>query len=339
MASTSPSQGRLKGVVAIGASAGGVEALSQFASGLSADLPYAMLVALHMPPGAPSVLAKIIDRAGPLPAQTAIDGAALEPGHIYVAVPDHHLLVEDHRVQLSEGPTENGYRPAINALFRSAALAFGPYAISVLMSGVLDDGVLGSAAIRSRRGTTIVQRPDDAMYPTMPLNALNAGVIDHQVTAADIGGLLKRLADRHIEELTMEPDIRMELEDRIAKGKRFSVSLDAETLGPPSGYTCPDCNGSLMTVGEGGYRCRVGHAWTADALLAARDDEVEGALWIALRSLQEKAALSRRLAKNVGSGALFERYTQIADEADHAVTILGRRLSASPPEKDTRDAR
>jgi two-component system, chemotaxis family, protein-glutamate methylesterase/glutaminase len=131
----------------------------------------------------------------------------------------------------------------------------------------------------------------------------------------------------------------MELEDRIAKGKRFSVSLDAETLGPPSGYTCPDCNGSLMTVGEGGYRCRVGHAWTADALLAARDDEVEGALWIALRSLQEKAALSRRLAKNVGSGALFERYTQIADEADHAVTILGRRLSASPPEKDTRDAR
>jgi two-component system chemotaxis response regulator CheB len=316
--------GALKGVVAVGASAGGVEALTRLAEGLSTDLPYAVLVVLHMPAGSPSVLARIIDRSGPVPAVTATNGTPIQPGHIYVAVPDHHLLVDDHRVVLSEGPTENSYRPAINALFRSTALTFGPRAIGVLMSGVLDDGVLGLSAIRARGGTTVAQRPDDALYPTMPLNA---GVVDHQVVAAEIGALLKRLADRKIEEPKMEHDTNMELENLIAKGKRFSVALDSEELGPPSGYTCPDCNGSLMALGHRSFRCRVGHAWTADSLLTARDDEVEGALWIALRSLQEKANLSRRLARNVGSGTMFDRYSDIADEAEHAMTVLGKRLA------------
>ena len=113
-------------------------------------------------------------------------------------------------------------------------------------------------------------------------------------------------------------------------GKRFSTAFDSEALGPPSGYTCPDCNGSLMTLGDNNYRCRVGHAWTSEALLKARDEEVEGALWVALRSLQEKVKLSRRLAQNVGSGMMFRRYTELADEAEHAMTVLGRRLSETP---------
>jgi len=124
----------------------------------------------------------------------------------------------------------------------------------------------------------------------------------------------------------MDPDINMELENRIAMGKRFEVSIEGDTLGPPSGYTCPDCNGSLMTLSETSYRCRVGHAWTADALLKARDDEVEGAVWVALRSLKEKANLSRRLAQKVGSGILFDRYTKVAEEAERAMTVLGERL-------------
>lgn len=125
----------------------------------------------------------------------------------------------------------------------------------------------------------------------------------------------------------MEPDESMELENRIAMGRRFATSFESELLGPHSGYTCPDCNGSLMNVSENNYRCRVGHAWTADALLKARDDEIETALWVALRSLREKAALSRRLASQVGSGMLHRRYTEVADEAEHAVTVLGKRLS------------
>jgi two-component system chemotaxis response regulator CheB len=207
------------------------------------------------------------------------------------------------------------------------ALNFGTHSIGMLCSGVLDDGVLGAAAIRSRGGITIVQKPDDALYPSMPLNAIHAGVVDHQVAATEVGPLLTRLAERDIEEREMETDRSMELENRIAMGRRFSTSFDAEALGPHSGYTCPDCNGSLMSVSENNYRCRVGHAWTADALLRARDDEIENALWVALRSLREKATLSRRLASQVGPGMLHRRYLDLADEAEHAVSVLGKRLS------------
>jgi two-component system, chemotaxis family, protein-glutamate methylesterase/glutaminase len=324
-------QNELRGVVAIGASAGGVEALSNMAAGLSPDLPYAFLVTLHIPARAPSVLAHILDRQGSLPAVTAEHDAKLEPAHIYVARPDYHLLVGDDHVVLSEGPTENGHRPAINALFRSVALSFGSRAIGVLLSGVLDDGVLGLEAIRSRGGTTIGQVPEDALFPALPTNAHNAGVLDRQVPAADIGAVLKELSQREIKEVETEPDDAMELENRIAMKSRFSTGFDTQKLGPASGYTCPDCNGSLVSVGEGHFRCHVGHAWTSDSLLAARDQEVEGALWVALRSLQEKAKLARQLAGSVGPGLLHRRYSAIAEETEHALAVLSERLSAHGP--------
>lgn len=319
----------LRGVVAVGASAGGVEALSNLAAGLKPDVPYAYLMALHMPAGAPSILARIVDRSGPLPAVTAENGAGLQPGHIYVATPDRHLLVADHRVVLSQGPTENGHRPAINALFRSVAVAFGHRAIGVLLSGVLDDGVLGLAAIRSRGGTTIGQLPDDALFPAMPTNAQDAGVLDLQAAAADIGALLEQLSHREIEEPIMKPDPAMEMENRIAMTARFATDFDTQELGPPSGYTCPDCNGSLIALGGGSFRCHVGHAWTRDALLAAHDEEVENALWIALRTLREKAKLARQMAATVGHGLLFERYISLAEETERALSVLSQRLSAS----------
>lgn len=133
----------------------------------------------------------------------------------------------------------------------------------------------------------------------------------------------------------MEPDARMEMENRIAMTQRFSTEFDSQDLGPASGYTCPDCNGSLAAIGEGHFRCRVGHAWTADALLSARDTEIEAALWVALRSLQEKAKMARQLAGDVGDGPLFRRYNAQAAEAERALKILGERLSAvsSPTEQ------
>ncbi len=168
----------------------------------------------------------------------------------------------------------------------------------MVLSGVLDDGVAGAAAIQARGGTTVAQLPEDALFSAMPQNALGAGVIDHKAAATEIGPLLVQLAGREIEERVMEPDDRMELENRIAMAGRFSTEFDGESLGPHSGYICPDCNGSLMMVGKDNFRCRVGHAWTGEALLRARDDEIEQALWIALRSLQEKARLSRKMADN-----------------------------------------
>lgn len=314
-------------VIGVGASAGGVEALKNFTAGLPATLPCAVLVVLHMPARAPSVLARILDRHSALPAITATAGMRLEHGRVYVAAPDRHLMVDDGRIALTEGPTENGHRPAINALFRSIALGCGRRGAGVLLSGVLDDGVLGLAAIRSRGGTAIAQSPGDALFPAMPQNAIDAGVVDHQAPAAAIGGLLERLASGEFEETTMKPDTRMELENRIATARPFATDFDSEELGQPSGYICPDCNGSLITVSNGSYRCHVGHAWTGDALLAARDDEVGNALWIAVRSLQEKAKLSRRLADEAVPGHLRERYDALAREAEYATTVLGRRLT------------
>lgn len=307
-------QSDLRGAVAIGASAGGVEALSNLAAGLSPDVPFAYLMVLHVPAGAPSILARIIDRSGPLPASAAQDGAPLQPGHIYVGVPDRHLLVDGAHVLLSQGPTENGHRPAINALFRSVALTFGPRAIGVLLSGVLDD----------------------ALFPAMPANALDAGVVDRQAAAADIGVVLKELAHREIEDPDMQRDPGMELENRIAMMSRFATDFDTEKLGPPSGYTCPDCNGSLVSLSEGNYRCRVGHAWTAEALLSARDNELEGALWVAVRSLQEKARLARDMAGKAGAGLLSRRYTQIAEESERALHVLSHRLAGAAAEGETR---
>ncbi|MCV7421278.1 chemotaxis protein CheB [Mycobacterium yunnanensis] len=316
-----------RGVIAIGASAGGVEALKQLVGGLPAGLPHAVLVALHMSSATPSVLAQILDRHGPLPVSQGVDGELLRAGHVYVATPDRHLLVRRRRIVVSRGPTEDGHRPAINALLRSAAVDFGSRAIGVLLSGVLDDGVLGLTAIRARGGVTVVQAPDDALFPDMPRNAIAAQIVDHQVAAAAAGQLFASLADRPGQEGETVFDPMMEAENDIAMGPRFSDVFDAETLGPPSGFTCPDCNGSLVSVGSTNYRCRVGHAWTPEALLRARDRETENALWVALRSLEEKAKLSRKHESIVSPGALQRRYAEIAEEAEHAVAVLRSRLS------------
>lgn len=315
------------GVVAIGGSAGGVEALCSVAGGLPGDFPFAVLMALHLPAHGPSVLAEIVNRSGPLPAVTAEQGTRLEAGRIYVAVPGRHLLTRDHRVMLSDGPTESGHRPAINALFRSVASAFGPRAVGVLLSGVLDDGVHGLAAIRSRGGVTVCQHPDDAAFPAMPLNALQAGVVDRVATAAEMGPLLVEITGRQIPDDTRTlSDPYLDAENRIAMAHRFSMGPDTESLGPPSGFTCPDCHGSLHTLDTGHYRCQVGHAWATDALLAARDREIENALWVAVRSLHEKSRLAHQLAERATSPSLRHRYSALASETDKALTVLRERL-------------
>jgi two-component system chemotaxis response regulator CheB len=320
-------QNGLLGVVAVGASAGGVEALSAMAAELPADLPLAILVVLHMPVGASSVLARILDRAGPLAAVTASNGDVLQPRTLYTCSPDRHLLVDDHRTLLTGGPTENGHRPAINALFRSVAITFGHRAIGVVLSGVLDDGVLGLKAIQSRGGTTIAQSPGDALFPALPSAAVLSGAADHETPAPGIGVLLKQLSGQIVEKPVPEPDQRLLLENRIAMAAPYETDFNTGNLGPPSGYTCPDCNGSLATVSDGNYRCHVGHAWSAHALLQARDNEVARALWVAVRSLQEKARLARRMAGTVSPGMLRDRFNQQADEAERALEVLTARLT------------
>ena len=181
-------------VIAVGASAGGVQALSELASRLPPDLPAAVLVVLHLSPHGHSVLPAILSRAGTLPALHAQDGEGLKPGRIYVAPPDHHLLVEDGRLQLSRSAAEHGHRPAIDATFRSAALAYGPRCVGVVLTGNLDDGAAGLAAIKKSGGITVVQDPKDALYPSMPERAIAAVAVDHVLPVADIASLLADLA-------------------------------------------------------------------------------------------------------------------------------------------------
>ncbi|MBD0860376.1 chemotaxis protein CheB [Gordonia sp. zg691] len=314
-------------VVAIGASAGGVEALSTLVAELPDDLPQAIFVVLHMPIGVPSALPSILDRAGPLPAVAAENGMKVEGGTIYVCVPDRHLLLHEDRVAVADGPTENRHRPSINALFRSVALYAGPLGTGVLLSGALDDGVNGLGAIRARGGVTMAQDPDDAAFPALPTNAIERIRLDHVVTAAVAAKVLADLGRRQFTESSMEADRLLEIENRIAMGSAFAAPVDSENLGPPTNYVCPDCHGGLMAIDEHNFRCRIGHAWTADALLHARSAEIDSALGMAVRSLQEKAELAESLATKVSAGTLQDRYNRTAEESRHAAAVLRGRLS------------
>jgi two-component system chemotaxis response regulator CheB len=317
-------------LVVVGASAGGVEALRAMVSGLPADFPAAVVITMHLGAGTHSALARILDRVGPLPATTACHGAAIEPGTVQVAPPDRHLLTEDGTLVLTQGPTENGHRPAVNATFRSAALTRGPRVIGVILSGALDDGAAGLRAIVDRGGLAVVQDPADALYSGMPENALAVVETDHVVRAVEIGAVLDKLVRMPVEPFEgPPPSDALLLEDRIARESvRFGALTPAERSAG-SGYTCPDCQGSLTEVGPGRYRCRIGHAWSAPALLDAHSGEFQLALMKALRALDEKAALVRKLAAQAGATkprGLAERYAASAREAADAAETLRRFL-------------
>jgi two-component system chemotaxis response regulator CheB len=315
-------------LVVIGASAGGVEALRELLAGLPEDLPAAVLVVLHVPASGRSALPAILGRVSALPVHAAVDGMPLRPGTVAVAVPDRHLLVLDDHLLLSRGPRENGHRPAVDVLFRSAARAHGPHVVSVVLSGALDDGTAGTIAVRTRGGVTVVQDPADALYPSMPLHALEFGRAEHVAPLAGLAALIDRL----VREVTDDPaagpppDL-MTTETQMAR-------LDGETMdsddrpGAPSGFGCPSCHGALFSIDEGGlerYRCRVGHAWSPEALAAEQAQALEGALWMALRGLEEQAALSLRMgqrAEGHGHRHSASAFHRRHDEALQAAALL-----------------
>jgi two-component system chemotaxis response regulator CheB len=331
-------------VVAVGASAGGVEALRALVAGLPADYPGSLLVVLHVPRDAPSALPAILSRSGPLPATTAVDGEELRRGHIHVASNDHHLLVLEGRIRLTRGPAENGHRPAVDPLFRSVARAFGERAIGVVLSGSRDDGAAGLASIVARGGTAVVQDPDDALYPWMPRAAMPHATPDHIVPAAKMGGLIAGITAMDLPEhrADADPDELLDAEVAISElGPSTPEQIDA----PPAGFGCPSCGGSLFQLGGAvpRYRCRVGHAWSAESLLDEQAIALEGALWMALRALEEKSALSRRMAAHSGHdiGSTHTRFSHMADDADEAGAAIRRliaRLGSAPVRDDTASA-
>lgn len=314
-------------VVLVGASAGGVESLREFVAGLPVDLPATVLVVLHVPASGTGALAAILDRCTPLPVRAAVPGEVLPTSTVLVATPDRHLMLSDGHVVLSAGPRENGHRPSIDTLFRSAARAVGPRAIGVVLSGTLDDGSAGLVAVRARGGIGVVQQPSDALYAAMPANAIEAAAPEHVLPLAEIPGLLGRLV-RETAPSVPEPT-GAELDAEVAEaGFDLGVMSGDDHPGTPSGFSCPDCAGVLWRIEDHGFlrfRCRVGHAWSAESLLHQQSAALDGALWMALRSLEERAALNRELgrrAQESGRRISATRFDERAAETAEAAHLI-----------------
>jgi two-component system chemotaxis response regulator CheB len=311
--------------VVIGGSAGALAPLRKIVSTLPRDFPAPVLVVLHLSPDFPSALPELLSRSGPLPARHAQHGERLLPGRIYVAPPDHHLLVGQEHLRLSRGPKENRSRPSIDVLFRSAAYTHRAGVIGVLLSGLLDDGTSGLWTIKRLGGRAIVQHPEDAEYEAMPLSAVQAVQVDHVVPMPHIGPTLQHLlqeASHPGEEESMNDDEwrQLQLEVGIASDDNaFEAGLLNQ--GSPSVFTCPECHGVLIRLKEGNglrFRCHTGHAYTAASLQSELRTSVEASLWNALRTLEENVMLLEHLVKHHEEAGQTTRAEAYRQQAQHA---------------------
>ena len=314
-------------VFVIGGSAGSIEAMRELLSLLPRDFPAPILVVIHTPTDAPGMMASVLQRDSRMPVLNASNDAPLLPAHVYVAPPNYHLLLKRGRMRLTNGPTENRYRPAVDPLFRSAAQTYGPDAVGIILSGYLDDGSLGLYRIKQAGGIAIVQDPEDALAPDMPRNASERVHPDFSVPIRELAPLMVRLAEQS------------KAAPKVAEMTHNPKSTDDP--GTPSVFTCPECHGTLWEIEEGGtlrFRCRVGHAFTADTMLHDQDLDVERALWAALRVLEENADLSTRLAaraQHKGFHQTEKRYMNRAEESGRNARVLRQLLTGGDRQEPT----
>ncbi|MBD1846684.1 chemotaxis protein CheB [Cyanobacteria bacterium FACHB-63] len=289
-------------IIVVGASSGGLGAFETLVSQLPPNLPAAIFIVWHISPDHPSLLPEILARFTSLPVTHAVDGEPIRRGRIYVAPPDHHLLVEPEIVRLSRGPKENRFRPAIDVLFRSAARYYGSQVIGVVLSGSLDDGAAGLYAIKERGGIAVIQDPLDALFPSMPRAALKVVNVDYCVPTNEMGTLLTRLANQTIPEQEENAvSENMEIEVGIAQEDN-GLELGIMKLGDLSPFTCPECHGVLLQLKEGNllrFRCHTGHAYSLNTLLAEVTQSIEETLWGGLRTIEESELLMTHTAKHL----------------------------------------
>ena len=308
---------------AVGGSAGALEALQKIVRALPSDFPAPICLVLHVSPESPGLVPEILSRAGPLPAKHAEDGEPTHAGRIYVAPPDHHLLIDQkRRLRLGRGPKENRSRPAIDPLFRSAAVLMKTHACGVILSGALDDGVAGLTAITRVGGAAIVQDPEDAAVSGLPNAALHAvRGVERKLPASRIADAMVQLAgeDRSaVKEAVMTNDL--ERENRFALGADSDV-YNITAMGDPSLFTCPDCHGALVRLRDSvppRFRCHTGHAYSLESLAVAQQERVEDSLWNAVRALEEQAALLEHFAEHLHGENTGERRQEALKEAEEA---------------------
>ncbi len=323
-------------IIVIGASAGGVEALKRLVSELPKNLPASIFIVLHMGHlGRNSVLPSILERSGKLPAETPVDRTRFEPGHIYVAAPDRHMLIERDHIRVVRGPRENRHRPSVDPLFRSAAWTYGPRVVGVVLSGTLDDGAAGLWAIKTCGGVTVVQDPSEAAFDGMPTSALMTARVDYCEPVDRIAMLVMELANRPVNGFSPPNAEREKLKTETAFASLDKDISDMDQLGDPTVFTCPTCQGTLWEMKDGDmlrYRCHVGHAFSMDSLIAEQTDSAENAIYAALRALEEKATALRRVSDRFKERFpdLHVRYQHEAGELDESAQMI-RRLLASRP--------
>lgn len=332
-------------IVVVGASAGGLAALTKLVSSLPRDFPAAVLVVQHMAADVTGdVLVRHLARNCLLTCRHASDEEQIAPGHVYVACPDHHLLVSKTKIIVSKGARENRSRPGVDPLFRSAAVAFGSRVIGVLLTGYLDDGTAGLIAIHRCGGICVVQDPKDAAYPDMPQNALNNAKIDHCLPLDALGPLLVTLVGQRIPKRVPVP-ADVALEAKIADRVLSDVAA-VDALGDQVPFNCPDCGGVLWQMKQGRqlrYRCHTGHAFTAKVLLAEQTKKLEETLWIALRMFEERRNLLVTIADPASKGHSASAPARIKESQIHidrirAILLAGSELSTDLTKLDSRSA-
>ena len=308
-------------IIVIGTSAGGVELLVSIARALPCDIPAALFIVQHVAPTGRSYLSEILNSAGTLPASHPVDGEPIQYGHIYIAPPDHHLLVEHGHMHVIRGPKENNFRPAIDATLRTAARAYGPRVVGIILSGMLDDGTAGLMAVKRHGGCAIVQDPAEAAFPSMPESACRYVAVDAVLPIAEIVPELLRVVNEPIDgEGVASMSDKIDLEANISEMDPQALQ-QADTLGAPSPFSCPACGGVLAEFYDGDllrFHCQVGHAFSRESVLAAQEEALDYSLWAAFRALDERVNLARRLARDahhLNDSTSERRFTQLIAQA------------------------
>lgn len=320
-------------IIAIGGSAGGLEALRDLIKSLPDVLPAAVFVVLHTPPDKPSLLPTLLNQCGDLLALHPADGTPIRNGCIYIAPPNHHMLLEGPIVRIVHGPRENRSRPAVDPLFRSAAACYGPRVVGIILSGSLDDGTAGLLAVRRHGGVTVVQDPKEALFDGMPQSALDAMPVDHCLPVADIARCVLRLTQEPAGEAVSVHDTTKRELAAMAMDVRDMENDDRPNRASP--YSCPDCGGVLWEMDDEGllrFRCRVGHAFSAAAVLEEQSEATERALWMALKTLEERASLLRRMSGRASANAnsaLIFRFQEELHNAEEGAASLRKLLLQS----------
>ena len=293
-------------VICIGSSAGGLNAVGELLSQLPENLNAAVFVVLHLSRAAiGEILVGRIRKNAKLPCSLAGNNEIIQPGHIYVAVPDRHLLIKNDRMLLGKGPAENRFRPSIDVLFRSAATYFREKTIGIILTGYLNDGTAGMWAIKQNGGHCLVQDPDEAEYPDMPMSVLETTEVDHCVSLTKmgsiIGNILKENKPRNVIPSAMVK-AESKLSERIATGVE-----EVSSLGEKTTYACPDCGGGLWKIVNGNlkhYRCHIGHSYSEKDLNIQQAESIEHTLWVAIRMMEERKILLLKMGREHGEKGL-----------------------------------